>query len=318
MDTLLNGLRAIAEPTRLRILALCAGGELTVTELCQILGQSQPRVSRHLKLLVEADVLERHREGSWVFYRAGSRLANSALARAVMELLPEEDDTVTRDRERLRAVMTARAERAQEYFRDNAEQWDSIRRLHVDDTEVAAALLRVIGDRRDFDLLDIGTGTGRVLEVLSDRFRTATGVDASPEMLSVARTNIDRLGLSNCHVRMADMYQLPFQGESFDVIVIHMVLHFAEDPAAAIKEAARVLTKGGRIIIADFLPHHVDALRDEHAHRRLGFSHEEIEGWMQAAGLTLGTPVELNGDPLTVCLWSGEKKAQANTHQNAA
>lgn len=309
LDTVLEGLRAAAEPTRLRLLALCAEGELTVSELVQIVGQSQPRVSRHLKLLCEAGLLARLPEGSWVFYRlAGGGGRANGLVRQIADLIPRDDAQLARDRERLAAVRAARAERAAAYFRANAENWDSIRALHVDDAEVDKRLLAALPPPRVAgELLDVGTGTGKVLELFGKRGVKVTGVDASLDMLRVARANLAKAGLADAHVRQADMYRLPFDAHAFAAVVFHQVLHFADDPAAAIAEAARVLAPGGRLVVVDFAPHDLDELRARHAHRRLGFADAEIRGWLAAAKLAPAEPVALPGNKLTVCLWAADR-----------
>jgi SAM-dependent methyltransferase len=307
MENVLAGLRAAAEPTRLRLLALCAGAELTVSELTTILGQSQPRVSRHLKLLCEAGLLDRLREGSWVFYRLSQRAPTSALARLLAGLVPDDDPIVILDRERLGRIKRARAESAAAYFRANAAQWGTIRSLYVDESEVERALLDLIPADETRQLLDIGTGTGRMLEILAPRAEHAVGIDSSREMLTIARVNLERAGLSNCLIRQGDMYQLPLPGASFDTVVIHQVLHYADRPAEAIREAARVLRPGGRLVIVDFAPHTLEFLRSEHAHRRLGFTDDEIVGWCRAAGLEPGRPRRLAGSPLTVAIWPARR-----------
>jgi ArsR family transcriptional regulator len=303
MEDVLAALRAVAEPTRLRLLAVCARGELTVSDLVQVLGQSQPRVSRHLKLLCEAGLLDRFREGNWVFYR----LAQTPLARLLAGLVPENDATVGLDAERLGAIKRARAEAAAQYFRANAARWDEIRSLHVDEREVEAALLALLPEEGVRDLLDIGTGTARMLELLGPRVQHAVGVDLSREMLAVARANLERAALLNASVRQADMYQLPFPGFSFDAVLIHQVLHYAERPGAVIAEAARVLRPGGHLLVIDFAPHDLEQLRSEHAHRRLGFSDEEVRFWLEAAGLGAAAPVHLAGAPLTVAIWPARR-----------
>ncbi len=308
VETLLTGLRAAAEPTRLRLLHLLAQGELTVTEITQILGQSQPRVSRHLKLMCEAGLLDRFPEGAWVFYRLAAKGRGGTVARRLLELLPEAgDQTLTLDQQRLSAIRAVRADRAQAYFRDNASRWNEIRSLQVDEAEVEKALLAVFAGRRIHDLVDMGTGTGRVLEVLGPHVERAIGIDLSREMLSVARTNLERLSLSNCMVRQGDIAQLPLPAATADAVTIHQVLHYATDPAALVAEAARVLEPGGRLAIVDFAPHGEEALRDQHAHRRLGFEDAEVEGWLRAAGLEPGPVSRLSGKPLTVVVWTAHK-----------
>jgi ubiquinone/menaquinone biosynthesis C-methylase UbiE/DNA-binding MarR family transcriptional regulator len=311
LDLLLNGLRAAGESTRLRLLALCAEGELTVTELTQILGQSQPRVSRHLKLLCEAGLLERHQERTWVFYRLAQPEAGARLAQSLVALLPRDDATLALDRERLAAVKGARAERAARYFRDNARRWDEIRALYVPESEVEAAVLAAFDDQPLADLLDVGTGTGRILELLAPRIERGVGIDLSHEMLELARVRIEQLGLRHCQVRHGDMYNLPFASGSFDAVVFHMVLHFADNPTAALAESARVLRPGGRLVLVDFAPHDQEFLREAHAHRRLGFAEGEVASWFRTVGLVPGRPRRLSGSPLTVVVWTADSPAAA-------
>jgi ubiquinone/menaquinone biosynthesis C-methylase UbiE len=309
MDELLAALRAVAETTRLRLLVLCARGELTVSELAQILGQSQPRVSRHLKLLCEAGLLDRFREGSWVFYRLSSGSAASALSRHLVAACAEADETIALDLQRLAAIKRQRAEAATAYFRDNAAQWDKIRSLYIDEREVEAALTEIVAAREPHDILDIGTGTGRMIEVLGPRVVHALGIDQSREMLAVARVNLERAGLSNSIVRLGDMYQLPLADSCFDAVVIHQVLHYADRPAAVIAEAARVLRPHGLLVVVDFAPHALEFLRDEHAHRRLGFADGDVDQWCCTAGLAPEPARHLPGDPLTVAIWTARRNA---------
>ncbi|HVC55132.1 MAG TPA: metalloregulator ArsR/SmtB family transcription factor [Stellaceae bacterium] len=311
MDQLLAALRAVAEPTRLRLLILCARGELTVSELAQILGQSQPRVSRHLKLLCEAGLLDRFREGSWVFYRLSSGSPAGALSRHLVAACAEADETIVLDLQRLAAIKRQRAELAAAYFRENAVQWHKIRSLYIDEREVEAALSEIIRTAAPQELLDIGTGTGRILEILGPRVVHALGIDQSREMLAVARVNLEQAGLANSLVRLGDMYQLPLAEASFDAIVIHQVLHYADRPEAAIAEAARVLRPEGILVVVDFAPHALEFLREEHAHRRLGFADGDVADWCRAAGLEPQTPRRLPGDPLTVVIWTAHRRPVA-------
>ncbi|MGI9509069.1 MAG: ArsR/SmtB family transcription factor [Geminicoccaceae bacterium] len=303
LDHVLSGLRAAADMTRLRLLLLCARGEWTVSELMQVLGQSQPRVSRHLKLLADAGLLERIPEGSWVFYRRARKGAGARMARNLCRMLPQEDPIVMLDRQRLAAVREARRVQATRYFAERADSWDRLRSLYVDETKVDAALLTLFEGQVPSKLLDIGTGTGRILQLLAPHIGTGLGIDLSIEMLNVARANLDRISLRNCQVRQGDMYHLALDDGSFDAAVLHHVLHFADDPAAALIEAARVLRPGGRLVIVDFAPHGQEFLRRDHAHRRLGFDDDEMRGWFDGAGLAFEQPVALDGDPLTVVLW---------------
>lgn len=283
--TLLDGLKAAGEDTRLRLLAVLGEADLTVSDLTEIMGQSQPRISRHLKLLADAGLVERHREASWVFYRRASEGANGVLAVRLLALMDPNDPVLARDRERLADVRAARGAAAQTYFRTHAEQWNRIRSLHVPEAEVEAAVRAILGGGRIDALLDLGTGTGRMLELFGGEITRGLGLDLSPDMLAVARANLERAGLRNCSVRQGDIYNLNMPRDSFDVVIIHQVLHFLDDGARAVREAARVLRPGGRLLVVDFAPHDLEFLREAHAHRRLGFSAETVEGWMVQAGL---------------------------------
>jgi ubiquinone/menaquinone biosynthesis C-methylase UbiE len=315
MERLLGMLRAAGDPTRLRLLLLLVKAELTVSELTQILGQSQPRVSRHLKLLCDAGLLERFKEGAWVFYRAADSGEAADLARAFPALAGgDEDPVLLDDARRLAQVRATRAGEAAAYFRANAPQWERIRSLHVPEAEVERTIVKLL-ERDCLDcVLDAGTGTGRMLELLAPYIKRGLGIDVSPEMLAIARGRLESAGAFHCQVRRGDVYRLPFgDGEhkgGFDAVLFHQVLHFLDDPQAALREAIRVAKPGGRILIADFAPHGLEFLRSEHAHRRLGFSEHEVQGWFKAAGLK---PVAVESlkprsavESLTVMVWLAE------------
>lgn len=306
MDSILNVLRAAAEETRLRILVLAAHDTLTVSDLVAILGQSQPRVSRHLRVLIEAGLLERYREGSWTFVRLARTGPGAEMAAHVVSKVDAQQSLIARDRERLSQLRHRRQSRATAWFRHNAAQWDELRALHVDDGDIEALLLSQVppGTR---DLLDIGTGTGRILQVLAPRVERAIGVDASREMLALARANLAKTRLTNVEVRQADMYALPFDAGSFDTVTVHQVLHYAEDPAAALHEAARVLRPGGALLAVDFAPHDLVELRREHAHVHLGFADNQMLGWIGAAGLQPDPPIHLPGKRLIIGIWRGRR-----------
>ncbi|GAB4123274.1 MAG: metalloregulator ArsR/SmtB family transcription factor [Rhodothalassiaceae bacterium] len=310
MDDLLSALRAAGEPTRLRILGLLGHGELTVTELTQILRQSQPRVSRHLKLLSDAGLLDRFREGAWVFYRLVETGQLAHLARTIVDFLPDDDLEHQRDLDRLADVRAARAEAAAAYFRANAPHWDRIRSLYVPEEEVEHRLLGLLETHRVRDLLDIGTGTGRILEIFAPHVERGLGIDLSPEMLTVARASLAAREIGHCQVRLGDMYDIPVGNESFDLAILHQVLHFAEDPAGALREAARVLRPDGRMVIVDFAPHEMEELREQHQHRRLGFSDEEIASLARQGGLRVESTDCLDGGALSVKLWRLSKHGE--------
>ncbi|NVJ93552.1 MAG: metalloregulator ArsR/SmtB family transcription factor [Methylocystaceae bacterium] len=308
MDAVLSALKALAEPTRMRVVALCAQGDLTVSELVHILGQSQPRVSRHLKLLCEAGILQRMREGSWVFHRLSAAPEHAQFLPKLLDLIPKEDEVLVRDQERLDDVKKERAEKAAAYFSQNAQRWGEIRALHADDQEVENALLKVFTPRIDQDFLDIGTGTGRLLEVFSPFIKQGWGVDLSSDMLAIARAKLEEGGFTNCAVRQGDMYQVPFSADSFDLVSIHQVLHYTDEPARAIFEAARVLRTGGKLGIVDFAPHEEETLRTHHQHRRLGFDDEELSRICRECGLKMNQIQHIPGNPLTVTVWVAEKE----------
>ncbi|MCB1487525.1 MAG: metalloregulator ArsR/SmtB family transcription factor [Bauldia sp.] len=306
IDELLAALRAAGESSRLRILALLRQAELSVKDLTTILGQSQPRISRHVKLLADSGLIDRYPEGAWVFYRltegtAGRRLADELLAAA-----DPDDPVLARDRERLAQIKQDHATAAEHYFSENAAAWDTIRALHVAEDAVEAAIVGLVGERQFDSLLDLGTGTGRMLELLHPLYSRAIGIDASSSMLAVARANLDRAGIANAQVRLGDIYNLSLPRDSFNLVMIHQVLHFLDDPERALAEAARVLRPGGRLLVVDFAPHDLEFLREEHAHRRLGFGREQVAQWVEANGLGLGEVVELpagDNDKLKVTLW---------------
>ena len=286
-DPLNAALKAAGEVTRLRMLALLGEAELTVSDLTDILRQSQPRISRHLKLLAEAGLIERFREGTWAFFRLAEHGGGAQVARSLLNQLNPADPTIARDRDKLAAVRATRAAAAQAYFRAHAAEWDRIRKLHAADAAVEEAIRAALADKPFRSLLDLGTGTGRMLELFGREIERGLGLDLSLDMLLLARDRLERAGLKHCSVRQGDIYDLPLGNDSFDVVILHQVLHFLDDGARAIKEAARVLRPGGRLLVVDFAPHELEFLREEHAHRRLGFASETVAQWMSAAGLDM-------------------------------
>jgi ArsR family transcriptional regulator len=313
LDLTLDVLRAAAEETRLRVLALLAEGELSVSDLTDILGQSQPRISRHLKLLVEAGLVERHREGAWAFFRLTDRGVALQIIRPTLDSLDRSDPQLLEDRTRLEGVRAQRSQVAQAYFSRLAPEWDRIRSLHAPEAVVEAAALDALGQKPIRNLVDLGTGTGRMLQLLAPRAARTVGLDASHAMLSVARANLEKAGLRGIELRQGDIYAPPFTRDTFDLVIIHQVLHYLDDPARAIREAARLVAPGGRILVVDFAPHKLEFLREAQAHRRLGFAPSQVAGWLDEAGLdcTLTreiAPPKKGEEQLTVSLWLGQDR----------
>ncbi len=308
LDQMVDTLKAAAETSRLRILALLSQGDLTVTDLTEILGQSQPRVSRHLKLLLEAQLIVRYQEGSWAYFRLSDADAAREFVDGVVGRLDQADAVIERDLERLGAIKRRREERAAEYFSQNAASWDQIRSLHVPDKAVEEELLKLIGARPFQSMVDLGTGTGRMLELFAPLYQRAVGIDLSREMLAVARANLDRAGIAHAQVRLGDISAPQLERDAHDLVTIHQVLHYIDRPAVAIREAARLLRPGGRLVIVDFAPHEHEFLREEHAHMRLGLADSQIAEWLEEAELDLTETLEFAprgeaGEGLTVKLW---------------
>lgn len=307
---LVAALKAAAEPTRLRVLSLLAGAELNVKDLTQILGQSQPRISRHLKLLAEAGLVERFRDGSWVYFHVSDRTEGGRLALQVTAAVDTREPVILRDRERCEALKRTREREAQSYFASHAADWGRIRSLHVAEHEVEAAMLASLGPGPFRLLLDLGTGTGRTLELFAGRYERGLGLDVNQAMLAYAEGTIAKLG--NAQVRHGDIYNLALADGCADAVVMHQVLHYLPEPALALREAARVTTPGGRLLIVDFAPHGYEFLREEHAHERLGFPEQQVTQWLADAGLKRVKVERLappTGDAagLTVTLWLAEK-----------
>jgi ArsR family transcriptional regulator len=300
--------RSLADPTRLRILALLRAMELSVGELAQVLGQSQPRVSRHVRIMIECGLAERRKEGSWVFLSLGPRERLEPLFDLLdcWTDLDGEDPWAIADAARLAAVRADRAAAAERYFAAHAGQWDEIRSLHVAESDVEVAIARALGDRPVGRLIDIGTGTGRMIELFGRDALHCLGIDRSPEMLRLARVKLAQAGL-NAELRQGDMYALALPAASADSVIIHQVLHYAQQPAAAIAEAARLLAPRGRLLIVDFAPHEREELRSRDAHARLGFADDAVTGWMEEAGLEGRVIEHLEGGELTVTIWAGER-----------
>jgi len=317
LDTLVTALKAAAEPTRLRILMLLRAHEFNVKDLTQILGQSQPRLSRHLKLLCEAGLLERAREGSWVYFHVNERTDAGRLTHDMLSSTNPDDPVFVRDRERASALRRQREAVTQEYFEQHAGSWDSIRALHVSQDEVEAAMQKALDEGPFETLVDLGTGTGRMLEVYAGRYRYGLGIDVNHAMLNYARSKIEAAGLRGAHVRQGDIYNLTLDDASADAVVVHQVLHYLSAPADAIAEAARIIKPNGRLLVVDFAPHDLEFLRAQHAHERLGISDAQMNEWLEDAGLALNRTIALEPKPtdtdktITVTLWLATRPSPA-------
>ena len=312
LDDAVNVLRAAGEPSRLRIVALLANEELAVMELCQIMDQSQPRVSRHLRLLTASGLVERFPDGGWVFYRLAAEPARRAILDRILSTVDAHDPLLARDRDHLTAVRAERASAAEAYFARNAPRWDQLRSLYVSDSDVEAAILEAAPPGPIDRLIDLGTGAGRMLTLLAPGSRTALGLDLSQQMLNIARVRVTEAGLEHCELRHGDIFSTGLPDGSADLVVVHQVLHYLGDPAAAVTEAGRLVAPRGRLLIIDFAPHHLEYLREAHQHRRLGFPDEEIARWIAAAGLKRPKAITLpakNAEGLTVKIWAADRKA---------
>ena len=309
-------MRALADDSRVRIMLLILETELAVGEIAQILEQSQPRASRHIRILCDAGLAERRREGSWTFLRPGPSPAVPGIRQLVHDCDADDEAVARGDRERLAAVRAERARSAETYFTAQAEKWDEIRSLHISERQVEAAMLDMLGTQDIGRLLDIGTGTGRMIELLGPRARSVCGIDRSPDMLRLARAKLDEA--LQAELLQGDFNALPLADGSMDMVVCHQVLHYAQAPERVIAEAARVLAPEGCLMIVDFAPHDLEELRDGHAHARLGFSDGAIAGWFGAAGLKLDRSDALEGGTLDVKIWLGSKPGPAEARPRAA
>ena len=309
LNEMVDVLKAVAETTRLRILFLLDKGDLTVSDLTKILGQSQPRVSRHLRLLTEANLIERYQEGAWAYFSLSSCSLRREMLNTVLEHIDHQDDFIEGDMARLDEVKQEKSRAAAAYFSKNAHDWDKLRLLHVPDNTVEQTMVELVGTTPFQSMLDIGTGTGSLLKLFSPLYTRAIGIDNNRDMLAVARVNLDKAGISNAQVRLGDVANLPVENETFNLVTIYQVLHFLSDPESAIFEAARVMRPGARLIIVDYAPHELEYLREKYAHIRMGFSDTQMEDWLDKAGLTLEKTLSFqpqqNGNTkgLTLKLW---------------
>lgn len=322
-DHVLDALRAAGEPTRLRLLALLRDADLSVGELVQILDQSQPRLSHHLKTLTVSGLVERLPEGAWVFYRAATKGASKRLLDSVFSELDLNSGEFQADKTALRDVRQSRVSSAEAYFSGIAEEWDHIRSLHFSNASIEAAVSQLAGPGPFRRVIDLGTGTGRMLTLIGDRAEDLEGLDLSHPMLTVARANLNQAGLTNARVRKGDVCKTPFDSNSADLVLIHQLLHYIDEPAQVIGEASRILSSDGRILIVDFAPHTLEYLRDKHGHHRLGIRPDDMTTWAAQAGLHLD-PVHTFEAPSTldqgldVHIWLARPSDAVNIEKEAA
>ncbi len=319
-DKLVEALKAAGEVTRLRLLALLADGELSVKDITDILAQSQPRVSRHLKLLAEAGLVVRNAEGAWAYYRIADSGSRGELVASILQQLPKEDAVLVADHHALEKVKLAHQSKANKYFAQVAQSWDKLRKLHVPESAVEAAILKYVGPKRINNLLDMGTGTGRMLELLSDVYVHGTGIDFSREMIGVARAKLAAAGISHAQIRLGDISEdeakdgsgaLDASDALANLVILHQVLHYFDDPGRVLSNASARLADGGRILVVDFAPHDLEFLRERDAHRRLGLSEQQMQMWGQFCGLKIDHFEQITNQhsnettdkSLVVCLW---------------
>lgn len=296
MNSLIKALKAAGEPTRLRLFAALSQCELTVTELVFLLEQSQPRISRHLKIMVDAGLLQRYQEGSWVFHRINDQNSPQTIARvqaqaqaqaqALGKLIDYSNPILQADKNKIEAIKQNNAQRAADYFKAQAKDWDTIRQLIGSGEQIEQSMLDC-AQHNIASLVDLGTGTGRILEIFASRINNGVGFDTSHAMLNLARANLERHALPHCQARQSDIRSLPTASHSVDLVTVHQVLHYIDNPIAVIQEITRILKIGGEALIVDFAKHQHEFLRTEHAHRRLGFAHSEIKFWCAHNGLEL-------------------------------
>jgi len=292
LGTALTVFKAAADPTRLRLLAALAGGEATVGELQQILEQSQPRVSRHLRLLGEAGLVERFRDGQSVYYRLAANETAVALHREILRLAGPGDDLIRHDAGSLRSIQRNRRRSALAGAAGRLARGAAITIRRPDGALIADAIEEAIGDAEIADALDIGCGGGMLLRALGERAHHVTGIDKARRMRVLARARVHEAGLANCTVRDADMHALPFGDESFDVVLLDEVLAHSADLATVIREAKRVLRPSGRLLVLDHILPAARRLSD-----RAGgpLFENQVHAAMAAAGLRASAPAWFPG-----------------------
>ena len=301
-DDYIDALRAISEPTRFRLTRLCAQGELTVSELMRIVGQSQPRVSRHLKLLQDAGVLESFREQHWVFYRVAQNSPSQQLVSDLLQHLPADDDLMDFDQTRLNELRDARAKLSEEFVETEVPDWLRLHEYHGDELRFGDAVRDALAGREVGHLLDIATGTGRMLKIAGPLAESGVGIDLSKKMVMVARNALAEADLPHLTVRQEDMYQMRFPARHFDTVTIDQVLYFASNPDALIREATRVLKPSGRLLLVAFTE-----AANAKTPPAVSIAISDIRSWLEDAGLKIVTTNVLPGDVLDISLLVSEK-----------
>ncbi|HBA88778.1 MAG TPA: ArsR family transcriptional regulator [Geobacter sp.] len=280
---MLDLLKALADPCRLRLVAVLLRAEFTVQELTQILAMGQSRISRHLKILTEAGVLSVKRQGTWSYYRVGD---GNDFFRAIRPAVERELERLPERRDDLAAValaLEARRKRSLEFFDQHARSWDVLSRTLLPVPEYQERLLALVPSVDT--LLEIGVGTGALLPDLARRAHKVIGVDHSPAMLEEARRRVADDGNGAAELRLGEMTHLPLADGGAGCVVANMVLHHAADPQAVLAEIARVLKPQGTLVLADLARHEREWAREQLADQWLGFEVEELQGWLKGAGL---------------------------------
>lgn len=317
MEQFASALKALGHTDRLRILALLSHGELTVSELVQILNLSQPRVTQYIKSLEAAGILERLREGSWVFSRLKrGNIGISALVATTLSSLPQDDLTLSADQRRLQDIRSERSKLVEAFFADVANDRGQLGNEYLPQSDIEKALLEIAGETKFEYMVDLGTGTGRMLELFSARAKRGAGIDTNVEMLTVARHKLATVEYSHMSVQQGDLHMTPLGTGVADLVTIHQVLHYLDDPLEAVREASRLLMAGGTFLIVDFAAHQFEGFRDKYAHRRLGFSDAEIEAWLEAAHMSLSSVKNIGREDENlpaVKIWSAKRKIDSDT-----
>lgn len=309
MDRLTSTLKALAHPERLRLLALIAEGDLTVSELTDITELSQPRVTQYIKTLADAGVVERLKEGSWVFSRLRRGEAGvSAVVASTLAALPE-DEQMRSDRQRLAELRARRAIAAQVFFADVANDRGQLGDEFLPQADIDRLMLDMVGETVRSHV-DLGTGSARVLTLFADRVERGRGLDSSHDMLRLARHRLHEAGAEHLSVRQGDIFDAPLDNGSADLVTLHQVLHYLEEPELAVAEAGRLLEEGGRLLVVDFAEHGREEFRRDFNHRRMGFSDRDMTTAFALAGLAVERVETVSGAGRPdVKLWLGRKSS---------